>query len=121
MLDETRGGCPFGWHAFFRRYSCIFSRNSHICTSQADQHAQGLAGDWCHLMFGRVFKCAVIRCDLLCDGCRYDKEGEPSYASSRLWDDGVLDPADTRRVLGLAFEAACNALHPPSRFGVFRM
>ena len=53
---------------------------------------------------------------------RYDSEGEPEYASARLWDDGVIDPADTRRVLSLAFAAACNgysAVQP--RYGVFRM
>jgi acetyl-CoA carboxylase carboxyltransferase component len=54
-------------------------------------------------------------------GSRYEKEGEPQYASARLWDDGVIDPADTRRVLGLAFEAACHALPRPTKFGVFRM
>lgn len=71
----------------------------------------------------RVFRGAAADSRLRCDGgwCRYDKEGEPSYASARLWDDGVIDPADTRRVLGLAFEAACNALQPPTKFGVFRM
>ena len=48
--------------------------------------------------------------------------GSQEYASARLWDDGVIDPADTRRVLSLAFAAACNgysAVQP--RYGVFRM
>jgi 3-methylcrotonyl-CoA carboxylase beta subunit len=53
---------------------------------------------------------------------RYDKEGEPEFASARLWDDGVIDPADTRRVLSLAFAAACNGYrHRPPQYGVFRM
>ena len=51
----------------------------------------------------------------------YDHQGNPWYASARLWDDGVIDPADTRRVLGLALSASLNAPIPESRFGVFRM
>ena len=45
----------------------------------------------------------------------------PYYASARLWDDGVIDPAETRMVLGLSISAALNAPIPPTRFGVFRM
>lgn len=53
--------------------------------------------------------------------CRYDKEGEPTFASARLWDDGVIDPADTRRVLGLSLAASLNAPLSRSHYGVFRM
>ena len=52
---------------------------------------------------------------------RYDREGAPEYASARLWDDGVIDPADTRRVLALALAAALNAPPRPTAYGVFRM
>jgi 3-methylcrotonyl-CoA carboxylase beta subunit len=52
---------------------------------------------------------------------QYEKQGHPYYASARLWDDGVIDPADTRRVLGLALSAALNAPIEPDRYGVFRM
>jgi 3-methylcrotonyl-CoA carboxylase beta subunit len=52
---------------------------------------------------------------------QYEKQGHPYYASARLWDDGVIDPADTRRVLGLALSAALNAPIEPGRYGVFRM
>ena len=52
---------------------------------------------------------------------RYEEEGSPYYSSARLWDDGVIVPADTRSVLGLGISAALNAPIPPSRFGVFRM
>ena len=52
---------------------------------------------------------------------RYESEGRPEFASARLWDDGVIDPADTRRVLGLGLSAALNAPIEPTRFGVFRM
>ena len=52
---------------------------------------------------------------------RYETEGSPYYATARLWDDGVIDPAQTRDVLGLALAASLNAPIPPTRFGVFRM
>jgi 3-methylcrotonyl-CoA carboxylase beta subunit len=52
---------------------------------------------------------------------RYEAEGSPWFATSRLWDDGVIDPAQTRDILGLALAAALNAPIPPTRFGVFRM
>ena len=52
---------------------------------------------------------------------QYERQGHPYYATARLWDDGVIDPADTRRVLGLALAAALNAPLEETRFGVFRM
>ena len=52
---------------------------------------------------------------------QYEAQGHPYYASARLWDDGVIDPADTRRVLGLAISASLNAPAEDTRFGVFRM
>jgi 3-methylcrotonyl-CoA carboxylase beta subunit len=52
---------------------------------------------------------------------QYEEQGHPYYASARLWDDGIIDPADTRRVLGLALSAAMNAPIVPQRYGVFRM
>jgi len=52
---------------------------------------------------------------------QYETQGHPYYASARLWDDGIIDPADTRTVLGLSISAALNAPIEPTRFGVFRM
>jgi 3-methylcrotonyl-CoA carboxylase beta subunit len=52
---------------------------------------------------------------------RYEQEGNPYYATARLWDDGIIAPSETRRVLELAFSAALNAPVPATRFGVFRM
>jgi 3-methylcrotonyl-CoA carboxylase beta subunit len=52
---------------------------------------------------------------------QYEVQGHPYYATARLWDDGVIDPADTRTVLGLALSASLNAPIPEPRFGVFRM
>ncbi len=52
---------------------------------------------------------------------KYEEEGNPYYSTARLWDDGVIDPLDTRRVLALGISAALNAPIPESKFGVFRM
>jgi 3-methylcrotonyl-CoA carboxylase beta subunit len=52
---------------------------------------------------------------------QYERQGHPYYATARLWDDGIIDPADTRRVLGLALSASLNAPIEKERFGVFRM
>ena len=51
----------------------------------------------------------------------YDREGHPYYGTARIWDDGVITPRETRRVLGLAFSAALNAPVEDTKFGVFRM
>ena len=61
----------------------------------------------------RAFKAPLLE--------QYEHQGHPYYASARLWDDGVVDPADTRRVLGLSLAAALNAPIPATKFGVFRM
>jgi acetyl-CoA carboxylase carboxyltransferase component len=52
---------------------------------------------------------------------KYDGEGSPYYSTARLWDDGILDPAQTRSALALGLSAAFNAPIPPAKFGVFRM
>jgi 3-methylcrotonyl-CoA carboxylase beta subunit len=52
---------------------------------------------------------------------QYERQGHPYYASARLWDDGVIDPADMRRLLGLAISASLNAPIEETKFGVFRM
>src|SRR5271156_2515645 len=52
---------------------------------------------------------------------QYETQGHPYYASARLWDDGIIDPAETRNVLGLSISAALNAPIEKTRFGVFRM
>lgn len=52
---------------------------------------------------------------------QFDEQGHPYYASARLWDDGVIDPADTRQVLALGLSAAYNAPIEDTTFGVFRM
>jgi acetyl-CoA carboxylase carboxyltransferase component len=52
---------------------------------------------------------------------KYEEEGSPYYSTARLWDDGIIDPKDTRDVLGLAIAASMNTPVPESRWGVFRM
>jgi 3-methylcrotonyl-CoA carboxylase beta subunit len=52
---------------------------------------------------------------------KYEQEGNPYFGTARLWDDGIIDPLDTRRVLSLGIEAALHAPIPDTRFGVFRM
>ncbi len=52
---------------------------------------------------------------------QFERQGQPYYASARLWDDGVIDPLDTRRALGLALALNQGQIPPPTRFGVFRM
>ncbi|GAB2235609.1 hypothetical protein Drorol1_Dr00026039 [Drosera rotundifolia] len=51
----------------------------------------------------------------------YDKEGSPYYSTARLWDDGVIDPADTRKILGLCISASMNSAPEETKYGVFRM
>jgi 3-methylcrotonyl-CoA carboxylase beta subunit len=52
---------------------------------------------------------------------QYERQGHPYYASARLWDDGVIDPAATREVLGRCLRVTLNAPVEPTRFGVLRM
>jgi 3-methylcrotonyl-CoA carboxylase beta subunit len=52
---------------------------------------------------------------------QYERQGSPYYSTGRLWDDGIIDPADTRRVLGMGLAAAANAPVPPPAYGIFRM
>ena len=52
---------------------------------------------------------------------KYEEEGNPYYSTARLWDDGVIAPEDTRRVLGLGLSASLNAPVRETKFGVFRM
>jgi acetyl-CoA carboxylase carboxyltransferase component len=52
---------------------------------------------------------------------KYEQEGSPYYATARLWDDGILDPVETRQALGLALSACFNAPIQESNYGVFRM
>jgi acetyl-CoA carboxylase carboxyltransferase component len=61
---------------------------------------------------------AAIRAPIL---EKYDREGSPYYSTARLWDDGILDPAETRQALALGLSAAFNAPIPEPKFGVFRM
>ena len=52
---------------------------------------------------------------------KYEEEGNPYHSTARLWDDGIIDPVDTRMVLALGLSAAANAPAQETRFGIFRM
>jgi 3-methylcrotonyl-CoA carboxylase beta subunit len=52
---------------------------------------------------------------------QFERQADPYYATARLWDDGIIDPADTRRVLALGLSASLNAPIADAKFGVFRM
>ena len=52
---------------------------------------------------------------------KFEKEGSPYFSTARLWDDGIIDPAQTRNVLGLSLSASLNAPIPETNFGIFRM
>jgi 3-methylcrotonyl-CoA carboxylase beta subunit len=52
---------------------------------------------------------------------KYEREGQPLFSSARLWDDGIIDPAKTRDMLGLSLSAALNTEVGETKFGVFRM
>ena len=52
---------------------------------------------------------------------QYETQGSPYYSTARLWDDGIIDPADTRRVLGMGLAAAATPRSPTPSYGIFRM
>ena len=52
---------------------------------------------------------------------KFDREGSPYFSTARLWDDGVIDPAQTRKILGLSLSATLNAPIEDTKFGIFRM
>ncbi len=70
-------------------------------------------GDWARDADRDAFEAPILE--------TYDREGSPYFATARLWDDGVIDPLDTRRVLALGISAALNAPIAETRYGVFRM
>ena len=79
---------------------------------QARRHRGARAGSW-SMEEEEAFKAPIRH--------QYEDQGHPYYATARLWDDGVIDPADTRRVLALGLAAARNAPIEDTKFGLFRM
>nr|MDP2190847.1 carboxyl transferase domain-containing protein [Rhodoferax sp.] len=73
---------------------------------------EGKGGSW-SMEEEEAFKAPIRR--------QYEEQGHPYFATARLWDDGIIDPADTRRVLALGLSASLNAPIPDTQFGVFRM
>jgi 3-methylcrotonyl-CoA carboxylase beta subunit len=90
--------------------------NARISVMGGEQAASVLAvvrGKFKSQIDEQAFKAPILE--------QYERQGHPYYASARLWDDGVLDPADTRRLLGLALSASLNAPIEQTKFGIFRM
>src|SRR5713101_774227 len=90
--------------------------NARISIMGGEQAASVLAtvrGDFSSKEAEEAFKAPIRE--------QYERQGHPYYSSARLWDDGVVDPADTRRLLGLAISASLNAPIEETKFGVFRM
>jgi acetyl-CoA carboxylase carboxyltransferase component len=52
---------------------------------------------------------------------KYDEEGSPYFSTSRLWDDGIIDPVDTRKYIAMGIAASLNCKFPETKYGVFRM
>jgi acetyl-CoA carboxylase carboxyltransferase component len=75
--------------------------------------ASQLGGKWASEAAREAFEAPILE--------TYEREGSPYFATARLWDDGIIDPLDTRRVLSMGLEAALHAPIPDTKFGVFRM
>ena len=86
----------------------MYKRQAQVKREQLERQGQTMTAEE-----EAVFKAPTL--------AKYEEEGSPYYSTARLWDDGVITPADTRRVLALGISAALNAPIPASRFGVFRM
>lgn len=84
-----------------------------LLTVKLDQMNEKKAGSTMTASEQAAFKAPTLK--------KYDEESSCYYSSARLWDDGIIDPKDTRRVLALALSATCNAPFEPRRKGVFRM
>jgi 3-methylcrotonyl-CoA carboxylase beta subunit len=90
--------------------------NARISVMGGEQAASVLAtvrGDFASPEEENAFKAPIRE--------QYEKQGHPYYASARLWDDGIVDPAESRRLLALGLSASLNAPIGETRFGLFRM
>jgi 3-methylcrotonyl-CoA carboxylase beta subunit len=76
------------------------------------EQIEGRGGDWSQAEED-AFKAPIK--------AQYEDQGSPYYSTARLWDDGVIDPADTRTVLGLALDVCAQAPLPETSLGLFRM
>ncbi len=97
--------------------------NARISVMGGEQAAHVLSVVRNHAMEGRGEKWGKADREKFMKGIReqYEHQGSPWYATARIWDDGVIDPASTRRVLGLSLAAAHHQPEKDSRFGIFRM
>ena len=94
-------------------WSCPNSRISVMGGPQAARVLSTVRGDLADDVARDAFEAPILE--------TYEREGSPYFATARLWDDGVIDPLDSRRILTMGIEAALHAPIPETRFGVFRM
>ncbi|MDF3054615.1 MAG: methylcrotonoyl-CoA carboxylase, partial [Gammaproteobacteria bacterium] len=106
-------GPRFLWMWPNARISVMGGEQAANVLSQVNQDKQEKMGKSVDLAAEEVFKEKIRK--------QYETQGHPYYASARLWDDGIIDPADTRKVLGLGISAALNAPIADTAWGVFRM
>ncbi|MCW8950967.1 MAG: methylcrotonoyl-CoA carboxylase [Sedimenticola sp.] len=106
-------GCRFLWMLPNARVSGMGGDQSAIVLSQIKRDAMEARGENWSAEDEEAFKTPVKD--------QYEHQGHPYYASARLWDDGIIDPAETRTVLGLGLSAALNAPVEKTTFGIFRM
>jgi 3-methylcrotonyl-CoA carboxylase beta subunit len=124
LIGASHGAGNYGMCG--RAYSprLLFSwPNSRISVMGGEQAAQTLLTVKREQLAGRGATLSEAEAEALTAPVRekYEAEGSPYYATARLWDDGILDPVETRDALGLALAAALNAPIPETRYGVFRM
>jgi len=124
IIGGSYGAGNYGMcgRAFSPRFLWMWP-NARICVMGGEQAAgvlatvrrdgiEGRGGDW-SVAEEAAFKQPILD--------QFSEQSHPYYASARLWDDGVIDPADTRRVLALGLSASLNAPIPDAKFGIFRM
>jgi acetyl-CoA carboxylase carboxyltransferase component len=124
LVGASHGAGNYGMcgRAYSPRF--LFSwPNSRISVMGGEQAAQTLLTVKREQLAGRGATLSEAEAEALTAPVRekYEAEGSPYYATARLWDDGILDPVETRDALGLALAAALNAPIPETRYGVFRM
>lgn len=85
---------------------------SNVLAQIAEDQAKRVGKSWNEMKSNQIKKPIIEQ---------FEKEGSPYYSTARLWDDGIIDPVNTRKVLGLSLRVMNNNQHSRTRFGVFRM
>lgn len=85
---------------------------ANVLTQIAEQRSHRVGKTWCKDKAKKIRKTIINQ---------FETEGSPYYSSSRLWDDGVIDPVDTRKILGISLQVSNNNSGSVTKYGVFRM